>query len=129
MSVSEAMQQALLECKSSEIYSRWMRRYDKFKETHGYFEDTIGIFMDFIRDLSSSYAVSSLWQAASCVNKNLQVTKNVEFITTKVFKSYMKKLGKNYVPKKCPTLGIEEINRYLRESEKTSVNLQVNFFT
>lgn len=126
MSLNKGMQEALLECKSSEIYNRWMLRYNKFKEDHEYLEDTIAIFMDFIRALSSSYAVSSLWQAASCVNKNLQIKKNVDFIGSKVFKSYMKQLGKNYVPKKCPTLGIDEINKYLRESDKSCENLQVN---
>lgn len=128
--VSSAVKEEILDCKSSEIYHRWKKRYDAFKSSKGYSEDSLGVFMDYIRSLKDGYKLSSIWQAASCINKFLRVEKNMNFISSMIFKSYMKKLEKcpRNVKKKAGILDVACINRYILESEKTAQNLLVGLY-
>ena len=50
-------------------------------------------YTDFIMKLFIHYKLNSLWQAASCVNKQLLLSKNVNHIVDSAFKAFMKKLN------------------------------------
>ena len=123
--VSREMKEQVMECKSIAVYKRLKDKYDEFKKANCFVDDTIGIFMDFMHSLSSFYKVSSMWQAASCINKFLRVEKNLDLISCSVFKSYMKKLEKQHVSCKASTLDISSINKYLIDGPKTPQSLQV----
>ena len=67
--------------------------------------------------------LSTLWQAASCVNKYLNIHKNVNHIKHPVFTAYMKQLSKSYTPNKSDVIDMGHVHRFMRESEKTNANL------
>lgn len=125
--ISEAVKEDVMDCKSISIYRRWKAKYEEFKLANGFQEDTIGTFMEFMTFLGKRYKVTTMWQAASCVNKYMRVGKNVDFISSAVFKSFMKKMEKKHTVKKSATLSCEEINRYLVESPQDARTLQVPF--
>ena len=70
--VSRAVIDELLECMSSSVYRRWKEKYDSYKQENGFTDDSIGVFMEFIKELIKTYKTSTIWQAASCVNKFLR---------------------------------------------------------
>jgi hypothetical protein len=74
LQLSTEFKAALMDCKSKAVYDRWWNRYVAFKESNKITTDDDGIvvFLDFIRHLSTTLKVSTLWQAASCVNKELK---------------------------------------------------------
>lgn len=123
--VSSSLKEDLWNFKSAPVYHQWKKKYDSYKIENGFQMDSIGVFMEFIRSLSKSYKISSIWQAASCINKFLRIDSNLDFIGNPVFKSFMKNLGKKQVPKKSAVLELSHINRYIMESEKSNHTLQV----
>ena len=80
MELSENFISAALDCKSRPIYEKWFKMYADFKKENEASEDSIAIYMDFIMKLSTHYKLNSLWQAASCVNKQLLLSKYVKHI-------------------------------------------------
>lgn len=125
MSMSNDFIESAMECKSQPIYDKWWKRYQDFKHERLYNNNELCVFMDFMKFLASTLKVSSIWQAASCINKYLLLKFNIKHIDNQVFKSYMKHLGKSYVAKKSDALSMNDIEKYLRESSKTNSNLSV----
>lgn len=125
--LSEEFKNSLMQCKSEAVYTKWYKRYTDYKVEHNIDDNnnSIAIFVEYIQHLSNSMKVSTLWQAASCINKKLVITYNITHISNVFFKDFMKKLSKSYVPKKSAILSMDEINKYLVESEKTNNNLVV----
>ena len=86
-------------------------------------EDDINAIIKFINFLNDSFKVSSIWQAASCINKYLKIEKNFEFIKNVHFKSLMKKLEKNSKnnPVKSDVLTIRQVNDFVSDSNESLV--------
>ena len=84
--ISSSFKDALMACKSKPIYDRWKQRYEDFKKDNGYEDDGIGTFLEYIRQLSTQVKPSTVWQAASCVNKFLKLSSGSDFIVHPVFK-------------------------------------------
>ena len=118
--LSTAFKEELLQCKSSAVYKRWYSRYTEYKSKNGFEDDSIGTFLEFCRETSKTMKVSSLWQGASCINKFLNVEKGINHITHPLFKAYMKKIEANYTPTKSATLNMDNINKFLAESDKSN---------
>ena len=56
-------------CKSKPVYDKWYQRYCDYKIEMQIEEDDINAIIKFINFLNDSFKVSSIWQAASCINK------------------------------------------------------------
>ena len=84
--LSSAFKVAALDCKSRPVYDRWMQWYLEFKLAQGFSNHGFCVFMDFLRDISTHSAVSTVWQAASCLNKFFKLDGCENYIQHPVFK-------------------------------------------
>lgn len=116
------MQDMLLDMKSKGIYDRWFDQYKQFCDLNGKDFLVYGTFFDFIGHLSSMYKCSTIWQAASCINKIMKVCHNVNFMNEESFKMFMKRLGKNHVPVKSAVFTLDDVVVCL---EKDELNITV----
>ncbi len=123
--ISSQFKEAILDIKSKPVYDKWWSRYNDFKIMHSHQNNSISVFLDFIKYLAEDKKVSTIWQAASCINKFLQIDYNISHITNPLFKAYMKQLSKSYVPKKSDVFSMHDVEKYMRESDKTTENLSV----
>lgn len=121
--ISTEFKESLFDSKSKNVYEKWMRRYTDFKMQKSLEGDEINVYLEFIKEISINYKCSTVWQAASCVNKFLKIYKNQDHIRNPIFKSYMKNIAKQYVPKKSAVLTVDDVNNYIRQSGKTNQDL------
>lgn len=123
--ISEGFKEELMQCKSLSTYERWWRRYTEFKKERSLQTENIATFLEFMRDLNKTMKVSTMWQAASCINKYIKFDFQQDYITNHIFKSYMKKLQSAYCPVKSSILEMSDIEIYLADSDKSNENLVV----
>jgi len=120
--VSSHLAELMMDCKSKETYDRWIRKYKNYCEESQSDLQAFIVFMDWIKGLSNAYQVSSIWQAASCVNKYMLLTYNKTFIKEIIFKSFMKHIGKSYKPVKSATLSLDNVYDYTNWTVGTFAN-------
>lgn len=83
--LSESFKESMLDCKSRPVYEKWKERYENYKHDAG-LQEGIGTFLDWLRNLSACSAVSTVWQAASCVNKFIKLNGGGNYVGDPVFK-------------------------------------------
>lgn len=114
-SIPQSIKDDLMTCKSSQVYDRWYQRYCEFK--NGMVEQSLtNGFLLWLQSLKETFSSSTIWQAASCVNKKLKLDHNMDLIKHPVVKEYLKKLSKTYVPKKAAVFTQDELNKFLLEA-------------
>lgn len=111
-----------MDMKSKSVYDRWFDQYKRYCDSHVKDFVLYGSFFYFIGHLSHLYKCSTIWQAASCINKYMKVCHNVNFMGEESFKLFMKKLGKNHVPLKSAVFTLDDVVACI---EKDELNITV----
>ena len=78
-----------MECKSKKIYDKWFEKYSQFCCEKKFKINQFTSFMEFIIIISKDYVVSSIWQAASCANKNITLKRHGRWSSDTVAEFYV----------------------------------------
>lgn len=125
-SISRHMREQLLDIKSKPVYDRWWSLYEDFCNNGNLQSTVYSTFFDFVGYLAEYYKVSTIWQACSCVNKYLMIRHETgNFLREETFKTYMKQLGKNYVPKQSSVFTLDDVSTLL-DVDEASVEMKVS---
>ena len=98
--IPEAMQNKIFNCKSSGVYNKWHDKFIKYINENNYPESFESI-LNFFNEIASSFAVSTLWQAYSCLNKYYTTFKSwTSFNDIPVLKNFLKSIERDSLCKK-----------------------------
>lgn len=122
--ISDSMKQELLNIKSKSVYDRWYQHYQGFCENRNLQFTNFGSFMDYAAFLGEHYKCSTVWQACSCINKYLKVFHSTDdFVKKDNFKLLMKKMEKNYVPKKSAVFTLDDVFNILQSDLNVTIKV------
>jgi integrase len=111
------MRDKLMDIKSKLTYDKWWQLYNGFCDQKKQDVSLYGSFFDFVGFLSQQYKWSTIWQACSCVNKFIKLNFEKDFIKEESFKMFMKKLGKNYIPKQSSVFTLDDVHNCILATE------------
>ena len=97
--VPKEINDQIFNCKSVAIYDKWHCMFISYLEDNN-LPETLESILLFMKNISSKYASSTLWQAYSCLNKYYSTYKSWRsFNETPILKNFLKKIEKDSLKK------------------------------
>lgn len=78
--ISTAMQDKLMNIKSKPTYDKWWNLYTRYCSEKKRDVGVFSSFLDFFGEIGGTYKYSTLWQAASCINKYIKLKHGCDFV-------------------------------------------------
>lgn len=123
LSISDHLRNSLYACKSTKVYDKWHDRFSAWCKGNKSSE-SISSVLEFLNQMKSVYAVTTLWQAYSCLNKYYTIYHGWKpFSNYPVIKDFLKKLEKGHDKKKSQVFSQEQVSKFLSEFSEESSGL------